>query len=97
MRAIRYLFSARFTGGTHDSIAFQASKLYEILIGEASLLAVWAFVAASIAFENRSHVLTPYSGQGLSQKQESFNYFLSSCRITVEQCFGMLIGKFRIF
>jgi len=97
MQIIGSCFSARFAGYTHDSTAFQASKLYELIIGEASRLPVWACVAADNAFENRSRVLISYSGNSLSQKQDSFNYFLSSCRIVVEQCFGMLFGKFGIF
>ena len=54
-------------------------------------------VAADDAYANSRHVLTPYGGFGLSQRQDAFNFYLSSCRITVEQAFGMLVSRFGIF
>jgi len=51
----------------------------------------WAIVAGDNAFENKMRILTPYSGRGLTQKQDSFNYYLSCCRTTIEQAFRMIV------
>jgi DDE superfamily endonuclease len=55
----------------------------------------WATVAADNAYGNGSaggRILTPYSGS-LTSVQDSFNYFLSSLRIMVEQTFGVLVAR----
>lgn len=92
----KFLFiSARHAGSTHDSTAFQATVLYEL--ARSARLPRWARIAADDAYANSNYVLTPYGGHGLSLKQDSFNFYLSSCRITVEQAFGMLVSRFRNF
>lgn len=66
-----------------DSTAFRSSKLHDLVTP--SSLPEYAIIAADDAYQNSSHILTHYSGRRLSQCQESFNYYLSSCRIAVEQ------------
>ena len=87
--------SAIHAGGTHDSTALQATKLYDLLQG--IVLPNWATVAADDTYSNGRHIVTPYSGYGLSIMKDTFNYYLSSCRIIVEQAFGILVGRFGIF
>jgi DDE superfamily endonuclease len=58
----------------------------------------WATVAADNAYGNGSaggRILAPYSGS-LTSVQDSFNYFLSSLRIMVEQTFGVLVARWGI-
>ena len=92
----KFLFiSARHTGATHDSTAFQGTQLHTLL--ESNVVPNWATIAADDAYSNSKHVLTPYSGNNLTQAQDSFNFYLSSCRIAVEQSFGILVSRFGIF
>jgi len=92
----KFLFvSARHAGGTHDSTAFQATQLHEFI--ERGVLPSWAKIAADDAYVNGDYTLTPYGGYGLSQEQDAFNLYLSSCRMAVEQAFGMLVSRFGIF
>lgn len=92
----KFLFvSARHAGSTHDSTAFQSTKLAELLLS--NTLPQWSAIAADDAYKNGSHILTPYSGRRLTLLQDSFNYYLSSLRITVEQAFGILVTRFGIF
>jgi hypothetical protein len=54
----------------------------------------WARVAADKAYDNGVagiRVLTPGAGR-LTQRKDSFNYYLSSLRILVEQVFGIVVG-----
>jgi DDE superfamily endonuclease len=52
-------------------------------------------VAADNAYGNGSACgrgLTPFPG-ALSSRQKTFNYYLSSLRILVEQVFGFIVGR----
>ena len=86
--------SARHAGGTHDSTSFQASVLYHALLQ--NILPSWIRIAAD-AYSNGGYILTPYSGPNLLQVKDSFNFYLSSCRSTIEQAFGMPVSRFGIF
>ena len=90
-----YFVSTRHAGGTHDSTAPQATKLYDLLQG--TVLPEWATVAADDAYSNGQHIVTPYSGYGLSVMKDTFNFYLSSCRMILKQTFGILICQFGIF
>lgn len=87
--------SATHAGGTHDSTAFQASSLQTLVVSRD--LPQWAVIVADDAYQNTLHVVTPYSGRSLPVDKDSFNFFHSSCRMTVEQVFGMLVQRFGIF
>lgn len=92
----RFTFvSATHAGGTHDSTAFQASSLHTMIVNKQ--LPRWAVVVADDAYQNNLNVVTPYSGRNLSRQKDSFNFYHSSCRMTVEQVFGMLVSRFGIF
>lgn len=90
------VFSATHAGSMHDSTASQSSSRHKLLMTTRSWLPPWATVAADNAFQNKMHAITPYSGQGLTQKENAFNFYLSSCRTTLEQAFGMIVGRFGI-
>ena len=55
------------------------------------------FVVADDAFAMSPHVMKPYGSQGLSDKHRIFNYRLSRSRMVVENAFGILSTKFRVF
>ena len=90
-----FFISARHTGATHDSTAFQGTKLHTLM--ESNVVPNWATIAADDAYSSSKHVLTPYSGNNLTQAQDSFQFYLSSSRIAVEHSFGILVSRFGIF
>lgn len=51
---------------------------------------------AEKAFENKSHVLTPYSPHGLYKSQNSSNCYIFRCCTTIEKTFGMVAGRLAI-
>ena len=58
----RFVFiSATHAGGTHDSTAFQASKLHQLI--SSGKLPSWALILADDAYQNELNVITPYSGE----------------------------------
>jgi hypothetical protein len=92
--------SAMHAGSTHDSTAFLSTSLHGHLLKkeEDGGLPSWARVAADNAYGNGvagGRVLTPYAGR-LMKRQDSFNYYLSSLRILVEQVFGVVVGRFGV-
>lgn len=86
--------SAKHAGSTHDSTAFQATKLYAHI--SRGRLPSWANIVCDDAYANEPHMLTPYSGKRLTTRQDSYNYYQSSCRIVVEQTFGILVNRWGI-
>lgn len=49
------------------------------------------------AFGLHEHILTPYPEKGLDYHQRIFNYRLSRARNVVENAFGVLAARFRMF
>ena len=93
--------SCRFTslsvlcpGGTSDSKSFYASRVYNLV----QELPDGYFAVGDNAYTLSSTLLIPYSGKDKQNaSKDAFNFFLSQLRIRIEQAFGLLVSKWRIF
>jgi len=84
-------------GSTHDSTAFELSSLARFLRSPRSVELYDYWIACDDAYAGGERLVVPWSGRNLSHSKDCFNYWLSSARIFIEQCFGMLVGRWGIF
>jgi hypothetical protein len=57
-------------------------------------------ISVHAAYTNSQTMMTPYPGTSLHVTdfwKESFNFYHSQCRITIERCFGVFISRWEIF
>lgn len=87
--------SASFAGSTHDSTAFQSSKLYSDVIN--GTLPQWAIIIGDEAYCNERNIVTPYGGRQISADESNFNHYISRCRVKIEQAFGLWVNRFGLF
>jgi hypothetical protein len=86
----RILFrSIMSRGAEHDSTAFKHSSLYTWLLQNWQHLAGkgYYFIGDS-AYSLKSFLLVPYDNAVHGTPEDNYNFFHSSCQITVECCFG---------
>jgi DDE superfamily endonuclease len=91
----RFTFvSAIAPGSTHDSSAFRMSSLHAVL--ESGALARGYWIAGDEAYICAENLFTPFPGRNLSDAKDCFNYWQSLARITIEQAFGILVGRWGV-
>lgn len=81
-------------GGTNDNIAYFQTGIDDFLKG---VLEYPLHLVGDAAYIESEHLVTPYVGGQLADPYcDSFNYYLSQCRIRIEMAFGRLTGKWAI-
>jgi len=97
-------------GSANDAAVYNVSSFAELVADNSNPLNIpptaklpgtdtttpMVFVADE-AYPLRPYIMKPFSSRGLSASERIFNYRLSRARRTVENAFGMLANRFRIF
>ena len=86
-------------GSSHDSSAFRSTKLYNRTLKELkdTLFQHSLFIIGDSAYAIESYLIPPYDNAKSKSVEDTFNYFHSSARITVECTFGELDRRWGIF
>lgn len=82
-------------GRISDGGVFRNCNMFTKL--ENGFLPAGSFLVGDDAFPLKPYLLKPFSGNNLTLGQKLFNYRLSRARRIVENGFGILVSKFRIF
>lgn len=82
-------------GMASDGSVFRNCSIYNKL--ENNLLPNGGVIVADGEFPLKPYMMKPYPGDNLTLAQKVFNYRLSRARRIVENAFGILVSRFRIF
>lgn len=82
-------------GSVSDSTVFQRSTLLQSL--ERGILPKGGVIVGDDAFALKEYLMKPFSGSMLTYDEKVFNYRLSRARRIVENAFGILVSRFRLF
>jgi len=83
-------------GRNADGGVFQYCDLYPLLEND-SLLPKRGVLVWDDAFPLKTYLMKPYSKVNLTKEEKIYNYRTSRARIIVENGFGILASRFRIF
>lgn len=84
-------------GRASDSAIFRDSTLNIAMENNSLGIPENSVIIGDDAFPLRENLLKPYSKNGLSNTEKIFNYRLSRARRVVENAFGILVWRFRVF
>ncbi|CAN0445975.1 unnamed protein product, partial [Ectocarpus sp. 12 AP-2014] len=79
-------------GSQNDRTAFTVSGFEKLLAD----LPEGHFVVGDAAYPASDRVLVPFPGTSLSASQDACNYYVSQCRMAIEQTFGILVRRWGI-
>ncbi|CAN0412106.1 unnamed protein product, partial [Pylaiella littoralis] len=79
-------------GSQNDCTAFKVSDFPKLLEG----LPKGYYIVRDAAYPGSDVVLVPYPGTKVSESQDALDYYLSQCRIAIEQTFGILVRTWGI-
>lgn len=95
-RFIRW-FDITGTGNCHDSTAFNACSLNELLANSDVVKNGKYHLNGDAAYTAKEYMLTPYKGSNLPEDKDAFNFYQSALRINIECAFGLVQSRFGIF
>lgn len=84
-------------GRASDGAIFKNSSLDTAMENNTLNMPPGALVLADDAFPLRPNLLKPYSRRKMTPRERIFNYRLSRARRVVENAFGILTARYRIF
>lgn len=85
-------FSCKHAGSTNDAMAFQTSDIISLCQAQ-PFPYHWV---GDLAYPLLPTLMTPFAGSQLPQDKDSFNFYLSQIRITIERVFGMIVKRWGI-
>ena len=92
------VFSAIQRWGKHLKMAPSIFQLqHKILPGCDQLRSLPYFIFGDEIFALKPWLMCPYPGRNISEERSIFNYRLSRARGVIENCFGILVARWRIF
>ena len=90
---LRFLsVSAMCPGKTNDLSAFRHSDLAPRI----GLLPDGYYAIGDNAYINSDKMLVPFPGADLGLEEDSYNFFHSQLRVTIERAFGLLVGRWGV-
>ena len=95
--------SCRTPGSTQDATALACSDLGQLFKNRThpvilQLITEGLCIAADEAYGDCELLATPWPGGGRGDEwRDAYNFFQSSARMHIEQAFGQLVGRWRIF
>ena len=102
--------SVGLPGSSNDACTFQASRLYQTMVGNDFLpeikkvvklpngneLQVPPILLGDLVFPHYVWLQKPFGNTTLSRKQSHFNYCLNRARMVTQYAFGQLKGRWRL-
>ena len=84
-------------GRASDSAIFRDSTLNICMENNSLSMPENSIIVGDDAFPLKTNLMKPYSKRGLTNDEKIFNYRLSRARRVVENAFGILTWRFRVF
>ncbi len=85
--------SCRCPGKTNDWMAY----LRATMSTQIDNLPPLYYIVGDAAYVTSEHLLVPYPGTNLDQREDAYNFYLSQLMIRIEQAFALLVGRWGIF